>query len=62
MNFYTKVLSSLVLTPGLKLEVRFQVPPGETGIDAKIEAAKAALRELGLAESVDTDGSKGNWP
>ena len=27
MNFYTKVLSSLVSTPGLKLEVRFEVPP-----------------------------------
>jgi Protein of unknown function (DUF499) len=52
MNFYTKVLSSLVSTPGLKLEVRFAVPPGETATEAKIEATRAALRDLGLAENV----------
>ena len=52
MNFYTKVLSSLVSTPGLKLEVRFEVPPGETATEAKIEATRAALRDLGLAENV----------
>ena len=51
MNFYTKVLSSLVSTPGLKLEVRFEVPPGDTATAAKIESAKAALRDLGLAEN-----------
>jgi hypothetical protein len=27
MSFYTKALSSLVSTPGLKLQVRFEVPP-----------------------------------
>jgi hypothetical protein len=47
----TKVLSSLVSTPGLKLEVRFEVPPGDQATAAKIEAAKAALRDLGLGES-----------
>jgi hypothetical protein len=52
MNFYTKVLSSLVSTPGLKLEVRFEVPPGDPATVAKIEAAKAALRDLGLADNL----------
>ena len=52
MNFYTKVLSSLVSTPGLKLQVRFEVPPGDTATDAKIEAARVALRDLGLSEDI----------
>ena len=54
MNFYTKVLSSLVATPGLKLEVRFEVPAGEAAPESKIESTKAALRELGLSEDVET--------
>jgi hypothetical protein len=53
MNFYTKVLSSLVSTPGLKLQVRFEVPPGDTATEAKIEATKTALREMGLSEQID---------
>jgi hypothetical protein len=53
MNFYTRVLSSLVSTPGLKLQVRFEVPPGDTVTDAKKEATKAALRELGLSEDIE---------
>ncbi len=55
MNFYTKVLSPLVsTTPGLKLQVQFEVPPGDPTIDAKVDAAKAALRDLGLPEDVQT--------
>src|SRR5208283_1118442 len=55
MNFYTKVLSPLVsTTPGLKLRVQFEVPPGDSAIDAKVDAAKAALRDLGLQEDVQT--------
>jgi hypothetical protein len=50
MNFYTKVLSSLVSQPGLQVEVRFVVPPGEATTEAKIEGIKTALRELGLSE------------
>jgi hypothetical protein len=50
MNFYTKVLSSLVSQPGLQLEVRFVVPPSDSTTEAKIEAIKTALRELGLSE------------
>ena len=53
MNFYTRVLSSLVSTPGLKLQVRFEVPPGEAATEAKVEATKAALRDLGLSEDID---------
>ncbi|MBV8311393.1 MAG: Ig-like domain-containing protein [Planctomycetaceae bacterium] len=53
MNFYTKVLSPLVsTTPGLKLQVEFEVPPGDSAIETKVEAAKAALRDLGLPEDV----------
>jgi hypothetical protein len=51
MNFYTKVLSRFASYPGLKLEVSFRVAPGEEVTEAKIEEAKAALRELGLNES-----------
>ncbi len=50
MNFYTKVLSRFASQPGLKLEVSFRVAPGEEVTDAKIEEAKAALRELGLSD------------
>jgi hypothetical protein len=53
MNFYTKVLSSLVATPGLRLEVRFELPAGDAVNETKIEATKAALRELGLSEEVE---------
>ena len=53
MNFYTKVLSPLVsTTPGLKLQVQFEIPPGDPTIDAKVDAARAALRDLGLSEDV----------
>jgi hypothetical protein len=53
MNFYTKVLSSLVSTPGLKLRVEFEVPAGDAATPAKIEATKTALRELGLSEKIE---------
>lgn len=53
MNFYTKVLSSLVGTPGLKLEVRFEVPAGDALNETKIEATRTALRELGLSEEIE---------
>jgi hypothetical protein len=47
------VLSSLVSTPGLTLEVRFDVAAGELPNDAKIEATRTALRELGLPDEVE---------
>ena len=54
MNFYTKVLSSLVAIPGLKLEVRFVVPAGDAVTESKVEATRSALRELGLSEDLET--------
>jgi hypothetical protein len=52
MNFSTKGLSRFAATPGLKLEVSFEGPPGEETTEAKREETKAALRELGLAEDL----------
>jgi hypothetical protein len=52
MNFYTKVLSRFASTPGLKLEVSFQVAPDEGGSRSKIDDARAALRELGLSDEI----------
>jgi Protein of unknown function (DUF499) len=54
MNFYTKVLSRFASNPGLKLQVSFRVEPGDEVTEAKIEEAKAALRELGLSDD--------SWP
>src|SRR5512133_282710 len=52
MNFSTKGLSRFAATPGLKLEVSFEVPPGDAATEAKREETKAALRELRLAEDL----------
>jgi hypothetical protein len=52
MNFYTKVLSRFASNPGLKLEVSFEVARSEDVTEAKVEEAKAALRELGLSEEL----------
>ena len=54
MDFSTKVLSRFASTPGLKLEVSFEVPPGEGTPEAKREEVRAALRELGRAEDLGT--------
>jgi hypothetical protein len=53
MNFYTKVLSRFAHTPGVILRVEFEVPPGNGVTDTKVEETKAALRELGLNETVE---------
>lgn len=50
MTLCTKVLSRFANVPGFKVEVSFQVPPGQEGDEAKVEEARAALRELGLSE------------
>jgi hypothetical protein len=52
MNFYTKVLTSLVSMPGLNLEVHFEIPPDESVTDDRIEAIRSALRDLGLSEDL----------
>ena len=54
MNFSTKVLSRFAATLELKLEVSFEVPPGEGTPEARREEVRAALRELGLAEDLGT--------
>ena len=54
MNFSTTVLSRFASTPGLKLEVSFEGPPGEGTPEARREEVRAALRELGLAEALGT--------
>ncbi|HMB05848.1 MAG TPA: hypothetical protein VKP69_19190 [Isosphaeraceae bacterium] len=46
--------SRLASTLGLKLEVSFEVPPSEGTTGARWEEARAALRELGLAEDLGT--------
>ena len=51
----TKVLSRFAATPGLKLEVSFEVPPGDSATEAKREETKAVLRELRLAEDLGPD-------
>ncbi|MBA2446632.1 MAG: hypothetical protein H0V51_01260 [Chloroflexi bacterium] len=53
MNFYTKVLSRFATTPGLKLQVRFELPADGHVTDAKLEETRTALRELGLDENLD---------
>lgn len=53
MNFYTKVLSRFAATPGLKLQVSFELPARDGVSEAKIEETRTALRELGLSETLD---------
>ena len=55
MRFHTKVPSRFVTLPGLKLEVRFEVPPEGTAAAGKVEETKTALRELGLREDFEPD-------
>jgi hypothetical protein len=50
MNFYTKVLTRFASTPGLKLEVSFEVPIEREQAPGKIEETRSGLRELGLDE------------
>jgi len=52
MNFYTKVLSRHSSSPELKLEVSFEVPVDREQAQAKLDEARAALKELGLDDSV----------
>jgi hypothetical protein len=50
MNFYTKVLSKLVLSPGLTLRVSFEAPADGENTKAKMDEIQSALRDLGLDE------------
>jgi hypothetical protein len=54
MNFYTRVLTKFATGGGLKLTVKVDISP-EGGISAhKVEETRAALRELGLNDQIDT--------
>jgi len=50
MNFYTKVLSKFVSSPGLTLQVGFEVPADSEHGKANVDDIKSALRDLGLDE------------
>jgi hypothetical protein len=55
MNFYTRVVSKFATGQGLSLRVSFKAAP-EGGVSKqKVEEARAALRELGLEDDVETD-------
>jgi len=55
MNFYTKVVGRFANTPGLRISVSFSVPSGEDQSRAKLDETRAALKELGLDDSVGDD-------
>jgi hypothetical protein len=50
MNFYTKVLSKFVSSPGLTLQVGFEVPVDSASGKTNVDEVKSALRDLGLNE------------
>lgn len=52
MNLYTKVLAKYATMGGLKITVSFEVAPDGGLLPQRVEEAKAALRELGLDDSV----------
>jgi hypothetical protein len=56
MNFYTKVLTRFVGSPGLVLNVSFEAPADADQAKGKAEETKAALKELGLNDSVESGG------
>lgn len=52
MNFYTKVVGRFANTPGLTISVSFSVPSEAEQSKAKTEETRAALKELGLDDSI----------
>ena len=58
MNFYTKVLAPFATADGLKLSLTAEVNPSNGIPKGKVEAVRAALRDLGMTEDLEeTDGS-----
>lgn len=55
MTFYSKILSRLVTTPGMQIEVRFAAPVHPAHLAAKLHDVQAGLRDLGLHADVSTD-------
>jgi len=56
MNFYTKVLAKYATGSGLKLTVTFEASPEGGLLPQRVEETKAALRELGLDDDVQSSG------
>ena len=52
MNFYTKILTRFASSPGLKLEVSFEITLDREQAQSKIDETRAGLKELGLSEDV----------
>ena len=52
MNYYMKVLAQYAAEKDLKLTVSFQVTPETGASEQSINETKAALRELGLDDTV----------
>ncbi len=52
MNFYTKILSKFATSPGLKLEISFEVKVDREQAESKLGETKSSLRELGLDDNV----------
>jgi serine/threonine protein kinase len=52
MNFYTKVLTRFASSPGLTLEVSFEVPVDREQAPTKVEETRTGLKELGLNDGV----------
>lgn len=52
MNFYTKVLSRFASSPGLKLEVSFEVVVDHEQANVKLDETRSGLKELGLSEDL----------
>ena len=55
MNFYTSVLTKLVQSGQIKLEVSIEASPKEGLTEQQVEEIKSALRGLGLEDDVRTD-------
>ena len=53
MNFYTKVLSKFANTPGLKIEVSFEVKIDKDHADSKAAETRSGLKELGLDDHIE---------
>ncbi len=55
MNFYTRVLTRLAGSKGLRVTIHFTFEPEEGISPEKIQETKVALRELGLNDDTRTD-------
>jgi hypothetical protein len=51
MNFYTKVLSRFASSPGLKLEVSFEISIDPGQAQSKADETRSGLKELGLDDT-----------